>query len=98
MHPSESDKLFLVVNKFLPREAGEGIVLQQEDRFLRTHLLAIAAKNAAKHVDLKFLWRFFHIARFRRASGSGGRNANRLGWTNKFAQLAGDTFDAPILI
>src|ERR1051325_304682 len=49
---AEGKEFFLVVNQLLAREAGERIVFLQEDRLLRADFLAIAAEDAAEHVDL----------------------------------------------
>src|SRR5438477_10010150 len=51
---AEGQELFLVVNHLFAAGSGERVILHQEDRFFGTNLLAIAAENAAEHVNLKF--------------------------------------------
>src|SRR4051794_33134709 len=98
MSTAESEELFFVVNEFLPRAAGEGIVLHEEDRFFRADFLAVAAKNAAEHIDLKFFGSFFDIANLGAPFRAGRFDTNGFWRAYEFAQLTGNAFGASRLI
>src|SRR6266700_2834665 len=74
MHTPQCQQLFLVVNQFITAGSDERIVLHQKNGFFRTDLLAIAAEDAAQHIDLEFFGRFFDIPRFRRTFWPGRDN------------------------
>jgi hypothetical protein len=78
-------ELGLVIDHFLPREAGEGIIFHQENGFLRADFLAETAKDAAQHIDFEFLGRLFDIAGVGRTLGSGRGDANGFWGANEFA-------------
>src|SRR5215218_9288563 len=72
-HSPEGEKLFLVVNHFLPREPLEGVILLQKNGFFRANFLAIAAEDATQHVGLEFLRHLFRV----RPVGNGPYRARR---------------------
>src|SRR5688572_28337447 len=91
---TKGEQLFLIVNHLFAGGAGQRIILHQKNGFLGTYFLAIAAKDAAQHVDLEFLWRFLDVADFRRARWAGGIDANGFRRAYELAELASDAFDA----
>src|SRR5438552_17138727 len=50
MHAAQFQRYFFVIDQLFARGAGQGIILHQENRSLRTYLLAIAAETATKHL------------------------------------------------
>src|SRR5881398_561044 len=50
---AQGEEFFLVVDQFLAAPSGERVVRHQEDRPLRTDLLAIAAQDAAEQIAQK---------------------------------------------
>src|SRR2546429_9702721 len=95
---AQGEQFFFVVNHLLAAGAGERIVFHQEDRLLRTNLLAIAAEDAAEHIDLKFLR---HLLRVRAVGDLSCRTRwndfDGFGRADKLPELAGDTLGVPFL-
>src|SRR3954464_6398957 len=98
MDSSQSQQLFLVIDHLLARRASEGIILHEKNGLLRTNLLAIAAENAAQHVDLKFPGGLFHIAHLGNSGRPRRRDPDGFGWADEFTQLTRDTLDAALLV
>ena len=96
---AQGEEFFLVVDHFLAAPSGERVVLHQEDRLLRTDLLAIAAEDAAEHVDLEFPG---HLLSVWPVGGlvvrSGRDDPDRLGWADEFAELAGNALRVALLV
>src|SRR5256886_10450850 len=96
---TQGEQFFFVVNHLFAAGAGERIVFHQENRLLRTNLLAIAAEDAAEHVDLKF---FRHLLRVRAVGDRPFRawrnDFDSLGRADKFAELAGDALGVAFLV
>src|SRR5438309_12027165 len=76
MDPAQREQLFFVIDHLIAASANERIVLHQENGFLGADLLAITAKDAAQHVDLKFPGGFFDVANFRAAWRAGRGDAD----------------------
>src|SRR5580765_2839654 len=96
---AEGQEFFFIVSHLFTSSSGERVILHQEDRFFRTNLLAIAAENAAEHVNLKFPWDLLRIRPVGgRAVWARRNNPDRLGRTDKFTELAGDTLGVSVLI
>src|SRR6266852_5053362 len=83
VNAAERQQFLFVVDHFFAREADQRIIFHQENRFLRADFLAIAAEDAAQHVNLKFLWRLLDVAHLRRAVRSRRRDPNGLGRTHE---------------
>src|ERR1022692_3729632 len=96
---AKREQFFLVVNHLFAAGAGERVVLLQKDRFLRANFLAEAAKDAAQHVDLKFLRHLFRVGAVGGfAKFAGRRDADGFRRANKFAKLARNAFRVAVLI
>src|ERR1039458_3595996 len=73
-------KLGLVVDHFSAAEAGDRVVLEQEDGFLGTDFFAQAAIDAADHVDVEGLRRLLDLGKGgieRDFTGLGRRSRSR---------------------
>src|SRR5438552_19028344 len=55
MDAAQRQQFFFVINQFFSRRARERVIFHQENGFFGADFLAIAAKDAAQHVDLKLL-------------------------------------------
>jgi len=95
---TEFVKLGFVVDHFGAGEAGDGVVLQQEDGFLGADFLAEAAVDAADHVDVEGLGRFFNFGEGGVEGNFAGMDADGAGRADKFAELATDAFFAAFFI
>src|SRR4029453_3381011 len=92
MHYSaDLEKFFLVMHHVGTGEAGDGIIFAQENRLLRTNFLAHPAVNAADHVDIEFLRKFFDLGETNGRRNLAGKNVDRARRKNEFAKLTGDT-------
>src|SRR6266576_3706234 len=99
LHAAEREKFLLVVNHLLASQATERVVLEQEDRFLRADLLAIAAEDAAEHVDLEFPGHLLGVGPVGVARHRAGRcDANRLRRADELAKLARDALGVAVLV
>ena len=86
-------KLGFVVDHFLPRVAGGGVLIEKKNGFLRTNLLAISTVNATEHVDFEFLRSLLDVFAILLFFGNRTRsNPNGFRRTNEFAQLTGNAF------
>src|ERR1019366_9756569 len=94
-HPAEFQQLVLVELQFGAAVAGNRKVVLQEDGFLGTDFLAIAAINTAQHVDDEIVRLFLDVL-IGGAFGAAARDdADGLGRADKLAELAGPAFEAP---
>src|SRR6185369_1066622 len=98
MDSAQRKQLFFVVDHLGAAGAGQRVIFQKENRFLRANFLAEAAEDAAKHVDVKFFGGLFHIAGFGSSSRPWRNNVNGFGRTDELEELAGDAFGAALLI
>src|SRR4029077_10456145 len=80
------------------REAGDGVIFAQINRLLRTNFLAHPAVNAADHVDIEFLRKFFDLCESVGRRNFSGNNFDRARRTNEFAELTRDTAHPSICI
>src|SRR5439155_15706837 len=96
---AEREEFFFVVNHFFASGSGQRVIFHQEDRFFGTNLLAIAAEDAAEHIDLELLW---YLLRIRpvggRTVGTGRNDSDRLGRADEFTELAADAFGVAFLV
>src|SRR5215831_1548527 len=90
-YAADLEKFFLVVDHVGTREAGNGVIFAQKNRLLRTNFLAHPAVNAADHVDIEFLRKFFDLGKTVGRRNLTGNNFDRTGRTNEFAKLTRDT-------
>ena len=81
-------ELGLVVDGLGLVRGGEQVILAHEDGLFRAGFLTHAAVDAAEHVDLEFLGRFFHLAPGAFLDGAGG-DGDGAGRADEFAELAG---------
>src|SRR6266436_2531395 len=77
---SNSRGAFSILDHLGPAQSGQGKVLHQKNGFLRADLLAIAAKNAAQHVDLEFPGRFLDLRSSRPGSIRSGKSPSSEKW------------------
>src|SRR5215475_8141025 len=92
MHYSaDLEEFFLVMHHVGTREAGDGVILAQKNRLLRTNFLAHPAINAADHVDIEFLRKFFDLCETVGRRNLAGNNFDRARWTNELAKLTRHT-------
>ena len=89
-------EFLFVVNHVGARVTGNRKHVLQPDGFLGANLLAESAINAAEHVDFKFARGFLDVRVGRVGGDFAGRDADGLGRTDKFAELAGDAFFASV--
>ena len=92
-HSADLEELFLVMDHVGAREAGDGVIFAQKNRLLRANFLAHAAVNAANHVDIEFLRKFFHLGKAVGRWNLAGNNFDRAWRANELAQLTRDTAD-----
>src|SRR6516165_11440172 len=85
------EEFFLVMHHIGAREAGDRVIFAQKNRLLRTNFLAHPAINAADHVDIEFLRKFFDLRETVGWSNLAGNNFDRMRRTNEFAELARHT-------
>src|SRR5215467_11649027 len=97
-HPADLEEFLFVMHHVSAGEAGNGVILAQEDRLFRAYLLAHAAENAADHVDIEFLGIFLNLGEAICGRDFARDNFDRAWRTNEFAELAGDTTHAPVHI
>src|ERR1700719_2494698 len=60
-HAADLQKLVFVVYHVFPREPGNGVVLPQKNGLLGADLLAHPAVDAANHVDVEGIRKFFNL-------------------------------------
>lgn len=90
-HSAYLQKFFFVMHHVRAREAGDRVIFTQKNRLLRTNFLAHPAVNAADHVDIEFLRKFFDLGEAIGRRNLAGNNFDRARRTNKFAKLTRDT-------
>src|SRR5215469_8811227 len=73
------------------RETGDGVIFAQKNRLLRTNFLTHAAVNAADHVDVEFLRKFFDLGETVGWRDLARNNLDRARRTDEFAKLTSDT-------
>ena len=78
------------------REARDGVIFAQKDRLLGTNFLAHPAVNAADHVDIEFLRKFFDLRETVGRGNLAGNNFYGARRANKFAKLTRDTAHSSI--
>src|SRR6187397_1305739 len=92
MHYSaDLEKFVFVMHHVGAREAGDGVIFAQKNRLLRTNFLAHPAVNAADHVDIKLLRKFFDLGETIGWRDLARNNFDRAGRTDEFAKLTRDT-------
>jgi hypothetical protein len=97
-HSADLEKSFLVMHHVSTSEAGDGVIFAQKNRLLRANFLAHAAVNAANHVDIEFLGKFFDPGKAVGRWNLAGNNFDRARRTNEFAQLTRDTANPSIRV
>jgi len=97
-HSADLEKSFLVMHHVSTSEAGDGVIFAQKNRLLRANFLAHAAVNAANHVDIEFLGKFFDLGKAVGRRNLAGNNFDRARRTNEFAQLTRDTANPSIRV
>src|SRR5262245_22121619 len=90
-YSADLEEFFLVMHHFGAREACDSIIFPQKNRLLRTNFLAHPAVDAANHVDIEFLRKFFDLGETIGRSNLAGNNFDRARRTNEFAKLTRDT-------
>src|SRR5208282_497156 len=96
---TERKELLFVINHLGAAQAGERIILQQENRLFGADLLAVAAVNAAQHVDFKFERHLFRIRPVSHWPGRSRRNDfDGLRRTDKFTELAAHALGVAVLV
>src|SRR5213595_1734451 len=86
-HSPDLEKFFLVVHHVSTSEAGDGVIFAQENCLLRTNLFAHPAVDAADHVDVEFLRKFFDFGEAVAWGNLARNNFNRAWRTNEFTKL-----------
>ena len=88
-----------MVNHLGAGVAGHRVLVLEEDRFFRADFLAEPAVNAAEHVDVEGLRGFFDVRAVSLVGGDfAGRDADRFGRADEFAELARNTFFAAVRV
>src|SRR5215831_6213117 len=90
-YSADLEKFFLVMHHVAAREPGDGVIFAQKNRLLRTNFLAHPAVNAADHIDIEFLRKFFDLGETIRWRDLPRNNLNRARRTDEFAKLTSDT-------
>src|SRR3954454_779331 len=80
------------------REASDGVIFAQINRLLGTNFLAHPAINAADHVDIEFLRKFFYLGEMVCRRNLTGNNFDCPRRTNELAKLTRDTANPSIRI
>ena len=97
-HSADLEKSFLVMHHVSTSEAGDGVIFAQKNRLLRANFLAHAAVDAANHVDIEFLGKFFDLGKAVGRRNLAWNNFDRARRTNEFAQLTRDATHTAVLI
>ena len=95
-HSADLEQFFLVMHHVGARETGDGVIFAQKNRLFRTNFLAHPAVNAADHVDIEFLRKFFDLRETVGRRNLAGNNFDRARRANKFAKLTRDTAHSSI--
>src|SRR5262249_27544604 len=90
-YAADLEKFLLVVHHVSTREAGDGVIFAEKNRLLRTNFLAHPAVNAADHVDIEFLRKFFDLSETVGRKNLAGNNFDRARRTNEFTKLTRHT-------
>src|SRR5438067_13546188 len=90
-YSADLEKFFLVMHHVGAREAGDGVIFAQKNCLLRTNFLTHPAVNAADHVDIEFLRKFFDLGEPVGRSNFASNNFDRARRTNEFAKLTRHT-------
>src|SRR5262249_24411271 len=85
------EEFFLVMHHVGAREAGDRVIFAQKNRLLRTNFLTHPAINAADHVDIEFLRKFFDLRETVSRRNLAGNNFDGARRTNELAKLARHT-------
>ena len=85
---SDFVKFLFVVDHFLAGDAGDDVVLAEEDGLLGADLFAHAVIDAADHVDIEFSRTLFNFGPGIIGGNLGGDDSDSLGWTDEFTKLA----------
>src|SRR5688572_30158424 len=85
-HAAQFIKLRLVMHHLLAGDAGDRVILAEEDGLLGTDFLAHAAVDAADHVDLELLRPLLDLRPLRVRGDFLGSNGDGAWWADEFTQ------------
>src|SRR3984893_3643802 len=91
-------KLLFIVNHFLPAQPCYRVIFAQEKRFVGADFFAQPAVDAANHVDLKFLRKFFDLSPSALLGNFTGANRYCTRRTDELAQLTRNASFAAIFV
>lgn len=94
VNTTQGQQLIFAINHLLSSGSCERVIFHQKNSFFGTNFLAVAAEDAAEHVDVKPGRDLLAVG----PGGRGGLDGDAFGGAGRGAHVTGHAFDPALLI
>src|SRR5690348_9997749 len=93
---ADLEQFLFMVDHVFASEASDGVIFPQINCLFRANFLTHAAVNAADHIDIECVGKFFDLGEAIGRRNLGGDNFDCARRANEFTQLTGDAADPAV--